>query len=229
MPDSFSVRRWSAFFKQLLLAAVFTATLGGCATAGSLDDFFGAVKKDDATTVSALLKRGLNPNLVESERGETGLMVALQEDSPRVFKVLLNAHAVNLEARATNGDTALMIAAFKGNVDAVKALLAREVEVNQTGWTALHYATASGNNEIVQLLLEKSAYIDTESPNGTTPLMMAARYGRNQTVILLLDEGADSSLKNQIGMTALDFARKAEKKDVIETLSSRQGKSSVKK
>jgi ankyrin repeat protein len=219
MPDCVARRRCAAFLSGLLLACV--TILPGAAHAGSLDDYFSAVKKDDAATVNSLLQRGLSPNLVEERRGETGIILALREDSAKVFDVLLNAPAVNLEARANNGDTALMIAAYKGNVGAVKALIAKEVEVNQTGWTALHYAAASGNNEIVQILLDESAYIDAESPNGTTPLMMAARNGHILTVKLLLDEGADATLKNNVGMDAIDFARKADKQDIVEGLTYR--------
>ncbi|MFD2272542.1 ankyrin repeat domain-containing protein [Undibacterium arcticum] len=168
-----------------------------------------------------MLARGLDPNLIEEERGDTGLILALREDSMKVFQVLLHAADINLEARSRNGDTALMIAAFKGNLPAVEAMLAKDAEVNQPGWTALHYAAASGNNRIVQLLLDKSAYIDAESPNKTTPIMMAARGGHIYTVKLLLDEGADATLRNVQGLSAIDIATMYEHKDIAEGLTYR--------
>jgi ankyrin repeat protein len=192
--------------------------------ADSLSDFFKAVKMDDSTTISALLQRGLSPNLVEGDRGETGLILALRENSTKVFNVLLNAPSIDLEALAKNGDNALMIAAYQGNVAAVKALIAKEAEVNKHGWTALHYAATIGNDEIVKILLDESAYIDAESPNGTTPLMMAARGGHVSTVKLLLDEGADATLKNGIGMTALDFARESDMRTVFDDMTALLGK-----
>jgi len=145
----------------------------------------------------------------------------LREKAMKAFNTLLNARGVNLEIRARNGDTALMIAAYTGNKPAVQALLAHEAEVNQTGWTALHYAATVGNNEIVQLLLDHHAYIDAESPNKTTPIMMAARGGHILTVKLLLDEGADATLKNELGMTAIDFARNHGKQDIVDGLTYR--------
>ena len=57
-------------------------------------------------------------------------------------------------------------------------------------------------------MLDNAAYIDAESPNGSTPLMMAAMYGPSGLVQLLLDEGADPTLRNQIGLSAIDFAQK---------------------
>ena len=66
---------------------------------------------------------------------------------------------------------------------------------------------------IIKLLLENHAYIDAESPNGTTPLMMASMYGNAEAVQLLIDEGADPMLKNSQGLTAQQFALKAERPD----------------
>ena len=77
----------------------------------------------------------------------------------------------------------------------------------------MHYAATGGHVELIRLLLEESAYIDAESPNGTTPLMMAARYGSAKATQLLIDEGADLQIKNQLGLTALDFAVQGNRPD----------------
>ncbi|TFW10560.1 ankyrin repeat domain-containing protein [Oxalobacteraceae bacterium OM1] len=192
-----------------------------CAQAGSYDEYFRAAQLNDARTVAGLLAKGFDPNTIEEARGENGLIRALREDAMDVFRVLLNAPGIDLEQKAYNGDTALMIASFKGNIPAVKALLEKGAEPNRPGWTALHYAASEGHDEIVRILLDKSAYIDAESPNKTTPLMMAARGGHILTVKLLLDEGADLMLKNDLGMTALDFAQKSNSKDIAEGLAYR--------
>ena len=68
------------------------------------------------------------------------------------------------------------------------------------------------------MLLEESAYIDAESPNGTTPLMMAARYGNGKAVQLLINEGADLHLKNHLGLSAIDFAVTGQRPDAIQLL-----------
>lgn len=179
-----------------------------------------AVSRDDANGVSKMLERGVDPNLREAERGETPLMVAIREKAARSIQVLLASPRTDLEAAARNGDTALMIACFTRNGDAVKALLAHDAEVNRHGWAPLHYAAAVGDVTIISLLLDKSAYIDTESPNKTTPLMMAARGGNNEAVKVLIEAGADVSLKNDQGMTAADFALHYDHRDTAALIQS---------
>ena len=65
---------------------------------------------------------------------------------------------------------------------------------------------------------EAHAYIDAESPNGSTPLMLAAQYGSQAMVELLLNAGADVQLRNQLGLTAVDFARRSDRDYMVRIL-----------
>ncbi|HEY8609527.1 MAG TPA: ankyrin repeat domain-containing protein [Noviherbaspirillum sp.] len=206
---------------QRLAGLPLLALLPAAAMADAYVDYFRAIRIDDGPAVKKLLQRGFDPNTIEESRGDTGMIMALREEAMDVFRVLLAAPGTDLEAKAFNGDTALMIACFKGNLPAVQALLEKGAEVNRPGWTPLHYAAYSGNNDIVRLLLDKSAYIDAESPNKTTPMMMAAMAGKIYTVKLLLDEGADATLRNALGMNAIDFAVKHDHPDIAEGLTHR--------
>lgn len=180
--------------------------------AGSYEDFFRAVKRDDAEEVLDLLQRGFDPNAPDPY-GQEALVIALNEPSERVLEVLLTWPKIKLDQRNANDETPLMLACLHGQMAAVKKLLERDADVNKVGWAPLHYAATGGHPQIIQLLLDQHAYIDAESPNGTTPLMMAAMYGSPEAIQLLLDAGADPSLKNQLGMDALAFARKGERVD----------------
>jgi len=182
--------------------------------AGSFDDFFSAIKSDNASAVRELLQRGFDPN-TRDVNGQTGLLNALKEPAPKVSKVLIDWPKTDLDAVNDKGESALMLAAIKGQQNEVNELLERDAAVNKTGWTPLHYATTSSQLTIMKLLIEKYAFIDAQSPNGTTPLMMAAMYGSVDTVKLLIDEGADPLMKNEQGMTAADFAKRANRPDAM--------------
>ncbi|WP_371436067.1 ankyrin repeat domain-containing protein [Polaromonas sp.] len=185
--------------------------------AGSYDDFFRAIRMDDAAEVRQLLARGFDPNTLDPQ-GQHGLLIAIKEPSPKVAKALVDAPNINLNILNRQGESPLMLAALKGQLDLASQMVEKGADVNKTGWTPLHYAASNSNLPLIKLLLENSAYIDAESPNGTTPLMMASMYGSAEAVKLLLEEGADPQLKNQQGMTAIQFAQRANRKDVAELI-----------
>ncbi|MBI3230250.1 MAG: ankyrin repeat domain-containing protein [Burkholderiales bacterium] len=183
-----------------------------------LGQFFRACKINNSEVISQLLQESFDPNQVEPERGETCLMLAIREDAGKVVELLLASKKINLEAKANNGDNALMIASYKGAANIVKTLIDHGAEVNRPGWAPLHYAAFIGNNEVVQILLDASAYIDAEAPNKNTPIMMAAYGGHIYTAKLLLDEGADATLKNDRGQTAIDMALLSNHQDIADGL-----------
>lgn len=186
--------------------------------AGSYDDFFRAIKQDDARTVQALLQRGFDPNTLDPE-ARHGLLMAVAEPALKVAEVLVQAKGIDINFLNSAGESALMYAALKGHLALAKLLISKDADVNKTGWTPLHYAATNGHVDVIGLLLENHAFVDAGSPNGSTPLMLAAQYGSPQAVKLLLDEGAQPTQKNQQGLTALDFARRASRIDAERLLS----------
>lgn len=183
--------------------------------AGSYDDFFKAIRMDNVAEVQQLLARGFDPNTLDPQ-GQYALLIAIREPSPKVAKALVDAPQINLNALNTQGESPLMLAALKGQLDLASQMVQKGADINKTGWTPLHYAASNGHLPVIRLLIENSAYIDAESPNGSTPLMMASMYGSLEAVKLLLDEGADPALKNQQGLTAIQFAQRANRLDVAD-------------
>ena len=192
-------------------ALVAAAALSACsAFAANYDsvDFFRAVNTDNADSVARALSQGFDPNALD-EHGQPALILALQLESPKVAKVLMDAKGVQIDILNHAGETPLMMAALKAEVDSVTALVAHGAAVNKDGWSPLHYAATGGSAAIVKLLLSKGAALEARSPNGTTPLMMAARYGNEEAVDALLAAGADRTAKNDLGMDASAFAASA--------------------
>lgn len=212
MPDQHFV----FYIKQCLYLVVLY--FYSCCQAGSYDDFFTAIVRDDPGAIAAVLKRGFDVN-TPNPSGEHALMVAIRERSRKVTAALLEQPEVKVEARNGHDESPLMLAALQGDTALCRLLMAKGADVNKPGWTALHYAATNGHLEVMALLLDSHAYIDAASPNGTTPLMMAAHYGTAQATTLLLEAGADPLLKNEQGLSAIDFARRADHQDTAKLIS----------
>ena len=201
--------------KNFLYLLVFSANIS--CYAGSFEDYFVAIKQDDAKTVSALLTRGFDAN-TKSPTGDSGLALAIREPALKVAATLIAWKKTEVEARNSKDESPLMMASLHGLLDISKQLIARGADVNKPGWTPLHYAATRGHVAVMDLLLENHAYIDAASPNGSTPLMMAALYGTASAVKLLLEAGADPLIQNEQGLTAIDFAhrdKRAESAEII--------------
>ena len=119
------------------------------------------------------------------------------------------------------GVTVLMLAAGNGHFDLVDALLESGADVNATdcrGWTALmkaiyNYDLDQGFPEIVSMLIDAGAEIETRIAYGTRPLMLAAGYGQAGVIEVLLAAGVDVQAENEGGRTARTMA---EAKDYVE-------------
>jgi hypothetical protein len=185
--------------------------------AGSYDDFFGAIQRDESSVVRGLLKRGFDPNTVNPQ-GDHGLILALRERSLNVIDALLESPLTRVEVRTAQDESPLMLAALRGHLELCKKLIGRDADVNKPGWTPLHYAATGGHVAIVRLLLDNYAYIDAAAPNGSTPLMMASKYGTDETVKMLLEAGADPALKNLQGLTAIEFANQVQRDDIVQII-----------
>jgi ankyrin repeat protein len=209
------MKNFTHYFKKVIFLIVITGF--SAVQAGSYEDFFKAIRQDQPAVIQNLLRRGFDPD-TRDPNGQTGLFIALREPSLKAAEVLVDWPKTNVNILNAKDESALMLAALKGHQALAEKLVKKGADVNKTGWTPLHYAASNGDVGIISLLLENSAYIDAESPNGTTPLMMAAMYGTPAAVKLLLDEGADPQLKNQQGLTALQFAERANRPDSTELI-----------
>ncbi len=203
------------YFKLFLISVVFIVF--SKANAGSYDDFFTAILRDDARGITALVQRGFDPNTIDPQ-ARHGLTMALADSSLKAAGALLAAPSINVNFLNEQDESPLMYAALNNHLAQALKLIEKGADVNKTGWTPLHYAATKGHVEMMRLLLDNNAFVDSESPNGTTPLMMAAQYGNGAAVKLLLDEGAQAMQKNKQGLSPLDFAQRASRPDAIKLL-----------
>lgn len=185
------------------------------AAAGSYDDLFVAIIRDDVGSLRQLLAKGIDPNS-RDPKGMPALMVSVRRESPGAFDALLAQPSIDLEATNAAGETALMLTAIAGDAEASRRLLARGALAHRQGWAPIHYAASGPSTELTRLLLDRGAAVNAESPNGTTPLMLAAQHAPEATVELLLRRGADPGRRNQRGLQAIDFAEAAGRDYLVE-------------
>jgi ankyrin repeat protein len=134
-------------------------------------------------------------------RGDVEAVKALLSDSENVD--------INWTAGG-RGSSALSTAAASNQIAIAQLLLDRGADPNiasQWNETPLQAAAYHGNTEILKLLIDAGARLDTaETQYGFTALASAARNGHMDAIKLLLDAGADRSLRIKDGRTAKQLA-----------------------
>lgn len=82
----------------------------------------------------------------------------------------------------------------------------KTMDKDNTGYTALHYAARSGNEEICKMLIGAKADVNAATNGGCTSLHRAAMMGHFDIVQLFLNHKANTLLQDDDGQTALHRA-----------------------
>ena len=142
----------------------------------------------------------------------------------RGLEALLAGDRELTHARASDGFTALHLAAFFGEEDTARLLLEHGADANAVARNAelevapLHSAAAGGNSKLVALLLEHGADPKACQRGGFTALHAAAQNGDRESVEALLERGADRAARTDEGKTAAALAATAGHDDLGELL-----------
>ncbi len=127
------------------------------------------------------------------------------------MKHLAGAGALSLLLWANLGAAPALVAdaAMRGDVAAVRALIAQKADVNAPqgdGATALHWAVYRGDRELVTALLRAGANPKAANRAGSTPMWLASVNGDAAVLASLLEAGADPNEKLPLGRTPLMVA-----------------------
>jgi ankyrin repeat protein len=128
----------------------------------------------------------------------------------RVAELLAQDPAL-ARAWSSDGFTALHYAAFFGQPEAARRLLAHGAGVNErsrNGFNVmpLHSAVAGQHIAVSELLVSHGADVNERQEAGFTPLHAAAQHGDRAHIDLLLAHGADRTARLENGQTAAEVA-----------------------
>ncbi len=202
-------------------------------------NLFALIRAADEDAVRELLERRPEAAEERDEEGVSAIRRAVYAGKDEIATILLDANPAldvfdaaavgrtrGLEAllagdrelaraRASDGFTALHLAAFFGHEDAAALLLEHGADANAVARNAelelapLHSAAAGGNSKLVALLLEHGANPKARQRGGFTALHAAAQNGDRESVEALLDRGADKTARTDDGKTATELAAAA--------------------
>jgi len=201
--------------RQTLLALMFGVGVFS-AQAGVYEDILKGASNNETALVIDLLRRGMDVNTVDPQ-GTSLLMFAARFGNVELLEFLLNNRASVLKQNKY-GDTALMLAAIGGHLEAVRRLVAAGAPLDHPGWSPLAYASFEGHTDVIQFLAEQGADVDAQADNGMTALMIAARNGHFAAAKVLLAAGADPDIVDQDDQSALDLAQKSGNSQIVDLL-----------
>ncbi|KAM6986089.1 uncharacterized protein ankrd50l [Aplochiton taeniatus] len=149
------------------------------------------------------------------------LAAAAMGHSGTVGRVLFWGAAV--DAIDGEGRTALSLAAARGSVEVVRALLDRGLDENHKddlGWTPLHAAACEGHRGVCAALTERgsTARAGEMDMEGRTPLILAAQEGHCSAVRLLLERRSPIDHRAYDGHSALSASSLEGHVEVVELL-----------
>ena len=192
--------------------------------AGRVEEVLELVKQDpalkdarDASGASALLIAAYNmkPDVVNAllDAGATvDIFEAAVLGKVDRIREILKTNPARASEYAPDGFTPVALAAFFGQPEAARALIAAGADVNAGAKNglkvaALHAAVAGGKLEIVKAVLEAGANPNAQQQAGFRPMHEAGTKANRALAELLLKHGADPALTSDDGKSAIDLAR----------------------
>jgi len=143
---------------------------------------------------------------------------AARTGNVKQLKKLVKLDKDTINAVNERGFSPLMIACYRGQVEAAKFLVSKGADVDSRSpeGSALQAACYTNNEPLTEFLVKKGANVNVAGPDGNNTLMYAVLNQNEKLVRLLLKSGADLSAKNNDGQTAYSLAMTQENKAIQE-------------
>ena len=153
--------------------------------------------KGNTDAINILLNAGADPDIANANR-DTCLIVATDRSLREDLLQTLIDHGAKVNATNKQNLTALMVACWKGNTNAINVLLSAQVDpniANANGDTCLTVATdRSLSKDMLQALIDRGAKVNASNKQSLTALMVACWKCNTDAINLLLNAGADPNI-----------------------------------
>lgn len=145
----------------------------------------------------------------------------MQNDLNKIIAILINRNA-DVNAKDNRGTPVIYSAASVNNPQAICMLENAGADVNAVSdynnGTAIHIASYSGWNDVIEELIEHGADVHCRDSKGETPLHMASAEGWAPTIGKLILHGLNVDDKDNIGETPLHKASSSRSIGAVEEL-----------
>ena len=197
---------------------------------------FVAVHEEHPEIVTYLIENGADVNHKSTKDGWTVLHIACFLKNAEIVNILLDNN-VDINVTSNTGATPLYLVCEHGShndmsIDIIYDLILAAEELGvlaqyinkkeEHGYFPLYVACKNGDNDIVELLLEKGANLDEKNEQRQTALIIAIQENQEKShlevIETLLKAGADLLYTDNTGHTALDWAQQNDDDDVIRLL-----------
>ena len=161
----------------------------------------GACQRGNIDAIDILLHAGADPNFVAAD-GRTLLHHAVEGDHSKEVLQVLISHRADVNASSKNCGTALMLACFKSNIDAINVLLSAGANpniVDANGCTCLHYAAIGDcSKEVLHSIIKHGTSVNAKNKSNKTALNIACLKNNIDAINVLLNSGAEPDIANAL-------------------------------
>ena len=169
-----------------------------------------ACKRGDVEIINILLSAGADSSIADTN-GATSIHYAVVGGGSKGTLQAIIDHGADVNASNKDNVTALMMACWMGNVEAINVLLNTGADLNiadgKLGITCIQLAVCkSCSKDVLEALIDHGADVNATNKDNVTALMIACQNGNMEAISILLNAGADPNISDGTCSTCIHHA-----------------------
>ncbi|MDF3047012.1 MAG: serine/threonine-protein phosphatase 6 regulatory ankyrin repeat subunit A-like [Candidatus Midichloriaceae bacterium] len=178
---------------------------------------FYALEKGYIKLANLLVESKADLNKVDPETGDTLLHIAAHKGLKDVFETIAVTKDVNLDVRNKAGESAMVIALLRGNVESAKFIKNKgcKFDAKAEGERIIIDAAKNNKKDVFKYLVEElSVNINSMDSKGNLPIC----YANGELFTYICNHGGNVNWENDLGETLLHTAAKAGDREKVKAL-----------